>query len=60
MTKLFDIACNFTSERFNSDLDDVISNAIENNVEKFLVVSAELGDTEKSKKLNRNTQKIVL
>ena len=43
MTKLFDIACNFTSERFHSDLDDVISNAIENNVEKFLVVSAELG-----------------
>ena len=53
MTKLFDIACNFTSERFNSDLDDVISNAIENNVEKFLVVSAELGDTEKIQKIKQ-------
>jgi TatD DNase family protein len=47
MTKLFDIACNFTSERFDSDLDDVISSAINNNVDKFLVVSAELDDTKK-------------
>ena len=47
MTKLFDIACNFTSERFDSDLDDVISSAISKNVDKFLVVSAELDDTKK-------------
>ena len=47
MTKLFDIACNFISERFDSDLDDVISSAISKNVDKFLVVSAELDDTKK-------------
>ena len=53
MTKLFDIACNFTSERFNSDLDDVISSAINNNVDKFLVVSAELDDTKKIQKIKQ-------
>ena len=53
MTKLFDIACNFTSERFNSDLDYVISSAINNNVDKFLVVSAELDDTKKIQKIKQ-------
>ena len=57
MTKLFDIACNFTSERFDSDLDDVISNAIKNNVDKFLVVSAELDDTKKIQEIKKKYSK---
>ena len=44
MNKLFDIACNFTSNRFDEDLDKVIVNAIDKNVDKFLLVSAEMGD----------------
>ena len=47
MQKLFDIACNFTSDRFDNDLDQVIQDAILNNVKKFLIVSAELGDNDK-------------
>ena len=37
MNKLFDIACNFTSNRFDDDLDKVIANAIDKNVDKFLL-----------------------
>jgi TatD DNase family protein len=44
MNQLFDIACNFTHESFNKDLDDVFSTASEAGVNKFLVVSAELND----------------
>jgi len=47
MNNLFDIACNFSSERFDKDLDEVIQRAKNNKVSKFLVVSASLNDTEK-------------
>ncbi|NCW59432.1 MAG: hypothetical protein EBW01_04965 [Proteobacteria bacterium] len=47
MNNLFDIACNFSSERFDKDLDQVIQRAKNNNVNKFLVVSASLNDIEK-------------
>ena len=47
MNNLFDIACNFSSERFDKDLNEVIHRAKNNNVNKFLVVSASLNDTEK-------------
>ena len=47
MNNLFDIACNFSSERFDKDLNEVIQRAKNNNVNKFLVVSASLNDTEK-------------
>jgi TatD DNase family protein len=47
MNNLFDIACNFSSERFDKDLDEVIQRAKNNKVNKFLVVSASLNDTEK-------------
>ena len=45
MHQLFDIACNFTSEQFNKDLDETIKRAINANVSKFLIVSASLSDT---------------
>ena len=35
MNPLFDIACNFSSSRFDKDLDQVISRALENNVKKL-------------------------
>ena len=47
MINLFDIACNFSSDRFDNDLNEVIKRAKNNNVTKFLVVSASLKDTEK-------------
>jgi TatD DNase family protein len=47
MIDLFDIACNFSSDRFDNDLNEVIQRAKNNNVTKFLVVSASLKDTEK-------------
>ena len=47
MNNLFDIACNFSSERFDKDLNEVIQRAKNNKVSKFLVVSASLNDTEK-------------
>ena len=47
MYNLFDIACNFSSDRFDNDLNEVIQRAKNNNVTKFLVVSASLKDTEK-------------
>jgi len=54
MNKLFDIACNFTSDRFDEDLDDVIINAISNNVDKFLLVSAEIKDIDKILKIKNS------
>ena len=47
MNNLFDIACNFSSDRFDKDLHEVIERAKNNKVTKFLVVSATLKDAEK-------------
>ena len=47
MSELFDIACNFSSNRYDNDLDEVIKNAKNNNVTKFLVVSASINDVGK-------------
>ena len=47
MNNLFDIACNFSSDRFDDDLKEVIQRAQNNNVTKFLVVSASLKDAVK-------------
>ena len=52
MNKLFDIACNFTSNRFDEDLDKVIANAIDKNVDKFLLVSAEMSDIDRILDIN--------
>ena len=42
MNDLFDIACNFTHESFNDDLEQVIKDAMSIGVNKFLVVAADL------------------
>ena len=47
MSELFDIACNFSSNRYDNDLHEVIKNAKNNNVTKFLVVSASINDVDK-------------
>jgi len=54
MSNLFDIACNFSSERFDNDLEDVLARAKENNVNKFLVVSASLEDVKKVYSIYKN------
>ena len=35
MINLFDIACNFSSDRFDNDLNEVIQRAKNNNVKNF-------------------------
>jgi len=56
MNNLFDIACNFSSDRFDKDLDDVIQRAKEKKVTKFLVVSASLKDVEKVHQIYLNNK----
>ena len=51
MSSLFDIACNFSSERFDNDLEKVIDRAIKENVNKFLVVSASIKEFDKVYKI---------
>jgi TatD DNase family protein len=47
MNKLFDIACNFTSKRFDNDLTEVIEMAIQNDVNKFALICSQISDFEK-------------
>ena len=47
MNDLFDIACNFTHESFDDDLEQVIKDAMSIGVNKFLVVAADLEDAKK-------------
>ena len=47
MHEIADIACNFTSDRFDSDLDEVINQAIVNNITKFGLICSRLSDIEK-------------
>ena len=47
MYEIADIACNFTSERFDKDLDGVINRAITNKITKFALICSRLGDLEK-------------
>ena len=56
MNNLFDIACNFSSDRFDKDLDEVIQRAKEKKVTKFLVVSASLKDVEKVHRIYLNNR----
>ena len=56
MSNLFDIACNFSSSRFESDLNEVIKRAKDNNVTKFLLVSASLKDAEKVNKIYQDNK----
>ena len=56
MNNLFDIACNFSSDRFESDLNEVIKRAKNDNVTKFLIVSASLKDAEKVNKIYQDNK----
>jgi TatD DNase family protein len=56
MNNLFDIACNFSSDRFEKDLNEVIKRAKDNNVTKFLLVSASLKDSEKVNKIYQDNK----
>ena len=56
MNNLFDIACNFSSDRFEKDLNKVIKRAKDNNVTKFLLVSASLKDAEKVNKIYQDNK----
>jgi TatD DNase family protein len=56
MNNLFDIACNFSSDRFEKDLNKVIKRAKDNNVTKFLLVSASLKDSEKVNKIYQDNK----
>ena len=47
MHEVADIACNFTSERFDKDLDEVINRAITNKITKFGLICSRLSDLDK-------------
>ena len=47
MHEIPDIACNITSDRFENDLDEVINQAIVNNITKFGLICSRLSDIEK-------------
>ena len=47
MHEIADIACNFTSDRFDNDLDEVIDRAIANHITKFGLICSRLRDIDK-------------
>ena len=47
MHEVADIACNFTNERFDKDLDDVINRAITNKITKFGLICSRLSDLDR-------------
>ena len=47
MHEIADIACNFTSDRFKKDLDEVIERAIANDITKFGLICSRLSDIDK-------------
>jgi TatD DNase family protein len=47
MHEIADIACNFTSDRFDNDLDEVINQAIVNNITKFGLICSRLSEIDK-------------
>ena len=51
MNEIADIACNFTSERFNDDLNEVINRAITNKITKFGLICSRLMDLDKLLKI---------
>ena len=44
MHSIFDIACNFTSDRFDDDLEVVIKRAKRNNITKFGLICSRVDD----------------
>ncbi len=51
MEKIIDIACNFTSHRFDNDLEDVINKATNTNVSKFVLLCSSLQEIKKLSKI---------
>ena len=51
MHEIADIACNFTSERFDKDLDKVINRAIINKITKFGLICSQMSDLNKLLKI---------
>ena len=47
MHEIADIACNFTSERFDNDLGKVVDKAIANKISKFGLICSRLSDIDK-------------
>ena len=47
MHEIADIACNFTSDRFDNDLDEVIERAIADKITKFGLICSRLSDLDK-------------
>ena len=47
MHEIADIACNFTSDRFDNDLDEVIDRAVANDITKFGLICSRLSDLDK-------------
>jgi TatD DNase family protein len=54
MAGFIDIACNFTHESFKHNLDEVINNAEEEGVEKFVLLCASLADIDPIKVIQNN------
>ena len=57
MHEIADIACNFTSERFNKDLDEVIKRAIANKITKFGLICSRMSDLNKLLKIYKQYSK---
>ena len=57
MHEIADIACNFTSERFNKDLDEVIKRAIANKITKFGLICSRMNDLNKLLKIYKQYSK---
>ena len=51
MHEIADIACNFTSERFDKDLNKVIDTAVTNKITKFGLICSRLSDLDKLLKI---------
>ena len=51
MHEVADIACNFTSERFDKDLDKVINRAVANKITKFGLICSRMSDVNKLLKI---------
>ena len=47
MHEIADIACNFSSDKFDSDLDEIINRAVANKVTKFSLICSRLRDLDK-------------
>ncbi len=59
MHEIADIACNFTSDRFDNDLEEVIDRAVANNITKFGLICSRLGDIDKFLKKSKPVSPIA-